>query len=107
MNEYSVNITAQAKEHLLGIGKYIAWELKAPKTAEALIDLIEENILALNILPNRYPLTEEEPWHTEGVHRMPVKNFLVYYVVLDEAQRVEVIAVIYGRRDQRQALTDL
>ena len=38
---------------------------------------------------------------------MPVKNHLVYYWVNEEAKRVYVTAVIYGRRDQLAALADI
>ena len=25
------------------------------------------------------PLTEEEPWHSQGIHKTAVKNFIVYF----------------------------
>ena len=52
-------------------------------------------------------LVEEEPWRSKGVHKMPVKNHLVYYWVDEEAKSVYVTAVIYGRRDQLAALADI
>ena len=38
---------------------------------------------------------------------MPVKNFLVYYLVDEEKKVVWITAVIYGRRDQIAALFDM
>lgn len=38
---------------------------------------------------------------------MPVKNFLVYYLIDEEKKAVWVTAVIYGRRDQIAALLDM
>ena len=58
-------------------------------------------------MPSRYPLVEEEPWRSKGVHKMPVKNHLVYYFVKEEAKLVYVPAVIYGRRDQLVALANI
>ena len=57
-------------------------------------------------MPARYPLTEGEPWRTKGIRRMPVRNFLVYYLIDEEAKTVWVTAVLYGRRDQIAALSD-
>lgn len=68
---------------------------------------MQSEIKKLNSMPSRYPLTEEEPWRTKGIRRMPVKNFLVYYLVDEEKKAVWVTAVIYGRRDQISALRDM
>ena len=61
----------------------------------------------LDFMPSKYPLTEEESWHTKGIRKMPVKNFIVYYLVSEEEKTVWVTAVIYGRRDQIAALLDM
>ncbi len=39
--------------------------------------------------------------------QMPVKNFLVYYLIDEEKKTVWIMAVIYGRRDQIAALLDM
>ena len=61
----------------------------------------------LDSMPSRYPLTEEEPWRTKGIRKMPVKNVLVYFFVDKEKKVVWIMAVIYGRRDQIAALLDV
>lgn len=58
-------------------------------------------------MPSRYHLAEEEPWHTKGIRKMSVKNFLVYYLIDEEKKAVWATAVIYGRRDQITALLDM
>lgn len=58
----------------------------------------------MNSMPARFPLTEEEPWHTCGIRKMTVKNFLVYYLIDEEKKVVSVAAVVYGRRDQLAVL---
>lgn len=62
---------------------------------------------SLESMPARYPLTDEEPWRSYGIHRMTVKNFLVYYLIDEEKKAVTVTTVIYGRRDQLTALSDM
>ena len=63
--------------------------------------------MSLARMPKRVALTEEEPWRSYGVHKMAVKNFLVYFWIDDKRNEVHVIAVIYGRRDQLEALKGL
>ena len=76
--KYTVKITAQAQEQLREIISYISYTLQAPGTAMKMLDNLEKEISSLDQFPNRVPLTEEEPWHSQGVHKLPVKNYLVY-----------------------------
>lgn len=104
---YTVKITAQAREQMQDITHYIAVDLQAPDAALRLLDTLEKEISALSQLPHRIALTEEEPWHSYGVHKMTVKNFLVYFWIDEDARKVQVTAVVYGRRDQAGQLTNM
>lgn len=104
---YTVRITQPAQQQLREIADYIRFTLQAPNTAIKMLDMLAEEILSLDQFPNRVPLTEEEPWHSQGVHKLPVKNLLVYFWVDEETKQVHVIGVIYGRRDQRHQLSNL
>jgi toxin ParE1/3/4 len=102
-----VKITNQAEEQLQAIVKYIASELKAPKAALCLLDEIESAISSLSQFPHRVALTEEEPWRSTGIHKMPVKNFLVYFWIDEENSKVQVTAIICSRRDQIKQLSQM
>ena len=104
MVEYGVKITPQASKQMLEIFDYIGNTLKEPTTAMRLLDELQKNILSLKIMPNRIALIDEEPWKSHGVHKMPVKNFIAYFLINEELKEVHIIAVIYGRRDQLEQL---
>jgi len=99
--KYTVHITPQAEEHLQDIMHYIARKLQAPAAALSTLDELKEAINSLDTFPERIPLTQEEPWQQQGIHKMTVKNFLVYFWIDRDAGAVHVIAVIYGKREQR------
>lgn len=105
--EYQVSLTPQATEQMHQTMLYIAKTLQAPQTAKRWADLLYKEIAGLNFMPSRYSLTDEDPWRTYGIHKMPVKNFLVYYLIDEESKNVSVTAVIYGRRDQLTALANM
>lgn len=105
--QYEVKLTTQAFAQIQETVSYISHRLLEPEIARRWADLLQKEISSLNFMPTRYPLTEEEPWHTYGVHKMTVKNFLVYYLIDEEKKAVTVTAVIYGRRDQLVALLDM
>ncbi|MCR6546470.1 type II toxin-antitoxin system RelE/ParE family toxin [Dehalobacterium formicoaceticum] len=87
-----VKITTQAEVHLREIVKYIASELMAPKSALRLLDEIESSISSLSQFPQRVTLTEEEPWRSIGIHKMPVKNFLLYFWIDEENRKVKQLS---------------
>lgn len=100
MVKYHVKLTDYATGQLLEAVRYISRVLQAPDVALRWADRLEAEMAALSSMPARYPLTPEEPWHSEGIHRMPVDNFLVYYWINEEQKTVWITAVIYGRRNQ-------
>lgn len=104
---YKVKITSQAQEQMQEITYYIAHELKAPDAALNLLNTLEHSIASLSQYPQRVALINEEPWHTKGIHRLPVKNFLIYFWIDDENMKVQVTAVIYGKRDRLRQLAQM
>lgn len=107
MDEYKVKITPQASTQLFEIFSYISDTLKEPVTAERFLDELKKSILSLNAMPKRFALVKKEPWRSCGVHRMPVRNFLVYFWINEEEKAVHITAVIYGRREQLEQLKQM
>ena len=104
---YTVKITSQAEEQIQETIYYIAHELKAPDAALHLLDTLEDSIASLSHYPQRVALMLEEPWHTKGIRRLPVKNFLIYFWIDDANMKVQVTALIYGKRDQLRQLSQM
>ncbi|MDO4380485.1 MAG: type II toxin-antitoxin system RelE/ParE family toxin [Clostridia bacterium] len=107
MADYTVKITPQAKEQMSENFRYIGKSLSEPETALKLLSKIKEAVFSLETMPNRVALTEEEPWHSRGIHKMPVQNFIVYFVTDEGRKEVHVIAVIYGKRNQYEVLKEI
>ena len=105
--KYTVKITQQAQEQIREIISYIRFTLQAPETALKMLDTLQEEIASLDQFPNRVPLTEEEPWHSQGIHKLPVKNYLIYFWVEKKKKKVQIIGAVYGRKDQRHQLSNL
>ena len=104
---YAIRLTAQAVGQIEETVRYLSQIPLEPALVRKWADTLQREIEKLDSMPARYPLTEEEPWRTKGIRKMPVRNFLVYYLIDEEAKTVWVTAVLYGRRDQITALPDL
>ncbi len=79
MEQYEVKITEPAQRQLQEIIRHIAGDLQEKRTAIRMLDTLEKEILSLSTLPNRVALTKEDPWHSAGIRKLPVKNYLVYF----------------------------
>ena len=97
--KYTVNLSPEAVKDINGIYEYITVSLGEKEIAVNMINFIEKNILSLDEMPGRYKIYESEPWKSRGVHIMPVKKYLVFYVVDDNEKAVNIFRVIYGSRD--------
>ena len=107
MEEYRIRVTRQAREQFREIYTYIENELVAPIAAKQILSELKNAMLSLATMPKRIHLTPEEPWHSEGVRRDRVKNFYIYFWVNDQDKVVQIIGVIYIRRDQTKQLEKL
>lgn len=105
--EYEVKITPYALRQMREVVRYISTTLQSPENAAHWLDTIKAELASLFSMPARIPLTEEEPWHSQGIHKMVVKNFLVYFWIDTDNLRVWVTAVVYGRRNQRRQLEQM
>lgn len=81
---------------------YISDVLHNPKAANDLLDAVESAIL------ERLPIVESfEPYHSlkerrYKYYRIYVKNFVVYYVVIDDEKIMEVRRFLYNRQDSEK-----
>ncbi len=104
---YSVIYSTEAKNDIKDIYSYIAFELLVPSTAESQVNRIRKTIRSLDFMPSRNPIVDWEPWKSMGIHKIPVDNFVVFYMVDSTSWTVTIIRIIYSGRDiQRIASQD-
>ena len=102
---YEVKISEQADNDLRGIFEYIAFELQSPENASGQLDRLEEQILSLDTMPERYRKFEKEPWNSRGLRILPVDNYVVLYIANSDKKIVTILRVMYAGRDIDNQLT--
>ena len=96
---YEVEISEQADSDLRRIFEYIAFELQSPENASGQLNRLEEQILSLDMMPERYRKYEKEPWKSRGLRVLPVDNYVVLYIPNSEKKVVTILRVMYAGRD--------
>ena len=96
---YEVELSEQADNDLRGIFEYIAFELQSPENASGQLDRREEQILSLDIMPERYRKYKNEPWKSRGLRVLPVDNYVIFYIPDSYKKVVTILRVMYAGRD--------
>ena len=98
--------THTARQDLREIYEYIAYTLLVSETARSLTDRIMTDIRSMEEFPESNSLFKDEPWHSQGVRFLPVKNYLVFYTVQKETETISVVRIMYGGRDISRQLEE-
>lgn len=97
MKQYTVEITDEALGDMDQLYNHIAYVLLAPENAIGQYNRIADEILKLDIFPERFRIMDSEPEHSKGVRRMLVDNHSVFYVIKED--KVIVTDVLYSAAD--------
>jgi plasmid stabilization system protein ParE len=103
---YFVDITDIAENDILVSADYITNVLKAPISANNLLDELEKVEHILTETPYIYPKVPDDFLAEAGFRFVMVKNFILFYTVNDEEQKVYGIRFLYGRRDWKNILRE-
>lgn len=103
---YRVEVSKQADSDLRGIFEYIAFELLSPDNAGRQLERLEEHIIGLNQMPERFHLYGNEPWYSRGLRKMPVDNYCVYYIPEKDSGIVNIVRVLYDGQDVEEQLNN-
>ncbi len=102
MKRYMVEITDDALADMEKLYHYIAFTLLSPENAMGQYNRIADEILKLDMFPERFRIMDSEPEHSKGIRRMLVDNYSVFYVVREE--KVIVTNVLYSASDIEKRL---
>lgn len=99
MKKYSVFMTHTATEDLKSIAAYVANELREPSIAKKLVSNIKAAVMSLENMPTRYSLLRDTNLAVQGIRKIMVDNYIVFYIVSEKDSGVTIIRILYSRRD--------
>jgi toxin ParE1/3/4 len=106
MNTFKVLLSDDARNDLRMVYDYICNTLLEPSIAAKKKNRIIDGIRKLDFMPERHPVYDVEPWKSMGLRKMPVENYLVFYIPFIDKCEVLVVRILYARRDIDSALGD-
>ncbi len=104
---YQVKFTPIAFAGLSLIFRRIGIYSSSRENRDKRVASISKAIFSLDELPYRCPLLEKEPYHSQGIRKMPAEGYIVYYKVSERKKSVEIHAITHGKQDQEKILNDI
>ncbi len=101
---FHIHYSSKALNDLRNIYAYIAFQLQAPETAKRQIERIQEKICSLDFMPEKYALVGWEPWKSQNTHRVPIDNFVIFYIVYPNIKELTILRILYGKQNIEQIL---
>ncbi|HIV80202.1 MAG TPA: type II toxin-antitoxin system RelE/ParE family toxin [Candidatus Avanaerovorax faecigallinarum] len=102
--KFRVDITETAKNDMIEAAEYIDYVLKNPQAADNLIEAIEKEIGSLAIFPERYAVLDDSVLSFFNVRFVRVKDYLAFYVTMEDERLVVILRFLHMRRDWTEIL---
>lgn len=106
MMTYKIIYTQKALADLDAVASYIKLKLCNISASERIVENFFGEGDSLVTFPTRYPLCHDEVLHMWGIRFVPVKNYLLFYIVREDEQKVYVLRFLYSKRNWQKILLD-
>ncbi len=101
---YTIFITDSAFDDLDKIYTYIKNTIQMPDTAKKQIERIKSALLKLEYYPLSCNLTTDKVLRQKGYRKLVVDNYIVFYLVYEKKQKVNIMRIIYGAQKYESIL---
>jgi len=106
MERYDVVVSDTAEADIQSIIGHISKTLREPGTARSMLLRFREAILSLAEMPERFPVVRDSYLASLGIRVTCVGRHLIFYIVAKDAHRVDIVRVLYGKRNWTELLAE-
>jgi addiction module RelE/StbE family toxin len=99
MKAYTVLIAEKAKNDMYEITRYISEDLLNTVAASRVLQKFEDAIVGLSTMPERHEKVRDEWAQSRQIRKLLVDNYIIFYTIDESEVKVNVIRILYMRRD--------
>ena len=104
IHKYRIKLTPKAKDDLDDIYDYISKELVNKLAAGNLMDKIETSVMRLGDFPFSCSLVEDNIIKEKGYRKLIIKNYIVFFIVIETEKQVVIMRVLYGKQNYQNII---
>ena len=106
MRRYIVEVSKTAKEDLESIIFYIRNELSGDIVADKYKIMFKQELLNLESVAGVMPVLDEKLTGYTNIRKVNVKNYIIFYIINEEENKVSVLQIGYAFMDWEKFLKD-
>ena len=103
-NNYTIKMTPKAADDLDNIYRYISEELFAISAAANILERLEKEIMRLKEFPFSCNYVADEYLRNKGYRKLIVDNYIVFYLIKEEKDKIIIMRVLYGKQKYEDLL---
>lgn len=104
MNKYNIEISEDERLDLKDISKYIKNNLQQSDVAKKLINRIRRAIYNHPNNPKLYSIIDDDYIRKLELRKIIVGNYIIFFKVIDSIYKIQIIRIMYGRRNWKNLL---
>lgn len=103
-SDYGYRLSSKAVADVEDIVTYLSVKLANPQAAASFLDKLEKTIQETQSFPHSGIAVQGVAFPDGIVRKKMVNNYIMFYLPDDEGQRINILRVVYGRRDFNEIL---
>jgi len=97
METYSIYVSDSFQKDLMQIIYYINHSFSAPFTAANFLEIIENTLYDLSLMPQRYVLVSDSYLGKKGFRKCIIKKYILFFTIDEDSKSIHVHRILHSR----------
>lgn len=99
METYNIYVSDSFQKDLMQIVYYINHSLSAPFTAVNFLEIIENTLYDLSLMPHRYVLVSDLYLRKKGFRKCIIKKYILFFTIDEDSKSIHVHRILHSRQN--------
>ena len=99
METYSIYVSDSFQKDLMQIIYYINHSFSAPFTAANFLEIIENTLYDLSLMPHRYVLVSDPYLGKKGFRKCIIKKYILFFTINEGSKSIHVHRILHSRQN--------
>ena len=99
METYSIYVSDSFQKDLMQIIYYINHSFSAPFTAANFLEIIENTLYDLTLMPHRYVLVSDPYLGKKGFRKCIIKKYILFFTIDEDSKSIHVHRILHSRQN--------
>ena len=99
METYNIYVSDSFQKDLMQIVYYINHSFSAPFTAANFLEILENTLYDLTLMPHRYVLVSDPYLGKKGFRKCIIKKYILFFTIDEDSKSIHVHRILHSRQN--------